>query len=263
MTFSLVLANDPSLIPPGLTTAADAAEHALKLLGATGFAYVLATGLAYRAGTRRGQAIAERQRLAEGKPNLKPFPEESEGTPFWKDNALIQGGINGIFIMAILASYVVFMLAIFRPPAAILPKSISFLMIYPNVMAGLFASLWGLSLFRLKVIPIYLLVVLSIAASILSCVAVTSSSTVSALATQLLLCVVQSAVLSYFVGIGRGSSLANLEARYPLVAVTTTDGHTRSDLRVLKIGANDCRFMETDGSISLIPKAKVTSVRTL
>ena len=263
MTFSLALANDPSLIPPGLNDAADAAEHVLKLLGAMGFAYVLATGLAYRAGTRRGQALAERQRLVEGKPNLKPFPEESEDKLFWKDTALMQGGINGIFIMAILASYVVFMLAIFRPPAAMLPKSISLLMIYPNVMTGFFAALWGLSLLRLKVIPIYLLIVLTIAAAVLSCVVATSSSTVSALTIQLLLCAVQSAVLSYFVGIGRGNTLANLEARYPLVAVTTTDGHTRADLRALKIGTNDCRFMETDGSISLIPKAKVASVRTL
>jgi hypothetical protein len=126
----------------------------LKLLGALGFAYVLATGLAHRAGTRRGQAIAERRRLAEGKPNLKAFPEDAEGTPFWKDNALMQGGINGIFIMAILFSYVIIMLAIFRPTAAMLPKAISLLMIYPNVMAGFFATLGGLALLRLKVIPI-------------------------------------------------------------------------------------------------------------
>ncbi len=69
------------------------------------------------------------------------FPKRAKTSSCWKDNALMQGGINGIFIIAILASYVVFMLAIFRPPAAILPKSISFLMIYPNVMAGFFASL--------------------------------------------------------------------------------------------------------------------------
>ena len=47
MTLLLALAEDPSWVPAGFTTAADAAEHMLKLLGALGFAYVLATGLAF------------------------------------------------------------------------------------------------------------------------------------------------------------------------------------------------------------------------
>jgi hypothetical protein len=264
MTFSLAMANDPSWIPPGLTNTADAVEHLLKLLGAIGFAYVLTTGLAYRAGTRRGQNIAENLRAAEGKPNLKPFPDDGNDTPFWKDNALLQGGIKGIFIMAILFSYVVIMLAVFRPPASVLPMSLSLLMIYPNMMAGFFVFAMGLSLRKLKVGVIYALILLSIVAAVLSLVIIVKAiGAIEALTIQLLLCVFQSAVIAYFMGIFRGSIQANLEKRFPLVAVTTTDGHTRSDLRVMKIGASDCRFMEPDGSASLIPKSKNNSVRTL
>jgi len=265
MAFFLAMAEDPSWVPAGLSTTADVVEHMLKLGGALGFAYVLATGLAYRAGSRRGKSIGEYQRLLAGKPNLKPFPEDSSETPFWKDNALLQGGINGILVMAVLFSYVVIMLAIFPPSAATLPKAIVPLMVYPNAMAAFFACFWTFAMRRLKIVPMYFLAALSLLGGVLTLVFLLKqgANPNAALTKQILLAIVQTVILSYFVALGKGGELADLESRYPLVTVTTSDGHTRNGLRIIKVSPSDCRFMEADGSVSLIPKSKIASVRTL
>lgn len=264
MTLALGLFLDPPHTPPTLTTLLDTADHLLKFAGLVSLAYLIGMGLSHRAGTRLGQEIQKKLRESQGKPNIKPLSDGADPTPFWKDQTLIQGGLRGLATMAILFGYVIVMLAVFRPEVALLPTAVSYLLIYPNTMAGFFVAMQAIAfLHKPKAARLFWFAALSAIAAVLSVVVARKiHGGAEALGAQFMILTVQSLFLSHLTGVGAGIWSAQFEERFPLVEVQTTNGQTFNTLRISKIADTECRFIEADGTECLIPKEQILKIRT-
>src|SRR5271165_3699078 len=152
-------------MPANVDSVSATAERLIKLAGVVALAYIVVMGLSYRAGIRLGHTKGQQRRERDGKPNLKRLSEEDRWTPFWKDEALIEGGLKGIQVIAIFCLYVVIMLAVFPPAPAELPAAISSLLTYPNSMEGLGVLLLTLGLAGNAGLRLWLFALLSVAAA--------------------------------------------------------------------------------------------------
>ncbi len=247
----------------------EAASNVLKLAGLVSLAYVIVMGLSFRAGGALGRAIEKGCRKAEDKPNLKLLTESTDTPLFWKDPALVQGGLRGLVVMAILAMYVVLMLAFGKPPASLLAESTGILMSYPNVMAAFYVTSLAVFLLRKgqKKAIVRLIALLSLGA------AVGSGFTVVAmvktmdgrvgLGIQFVIFTAQSWLISYLSGVFAGVQSTRFEDNLPLVEVRTIDGETIGNVRLLKTTHTECRFVEADGRECLIPKERIQRVRAM
>lgn len=146
VSFALSGVNEPSTAA-AVSSFVEAASNVLKLAGLVSVAYVIVMGLSFRAGSALGRTIERGCRAARNQPNLKLLTESADAPLFWKDPALVQGGLRGLVVMAILAMYVVLMLAFSIPPASMLAESTGILLGYPNVMAALYVVALAVTLF--------------------------------------------------------------------------------------------------------------------
>ena len=245
-----------------LDSASALTERLIKLASIAAIAFTVVMGVSYRAGTRWGRTIGQRRREREGKPNLKRLAEEESYKPFWKDEALIQGGLKGIQVVAILCLYVISMLAFVRPSPADIPQAISVLMTFPNSMVALFVVPLTVTLKRSAGIRLWLITLLSIGAAAVTWIIGTRTHGGPAnLAVQFVILTLQSLCVCYLVGVYDGISSANFESRFPLVDVITLNGQTIEGLRMLSSADTECRFVGAGGEEYLMPKEQIRMIR--
>jgi len=253
-----------------LDTVSQIAERLTKLAGLVAFAYVLAMGVAYRAGTKLGRRAAGAERKQAGKPVLSGLSTADSPSVFWKDDALIQGGLKGLVIMVILSIYVGGMLLALPPSAGELAPMTAILLAFPNLMALFFIVLMSRPLklhaagTRKAVLAASIVVALAslgVIALVVVRVFADKSAGMTFVVAQVFMVTVQSAFLSHLYGVDEGIYSANFEKRLPAVSVLTADGGSRDDLRLLKATESDYRFVDADGAECLIPREQIRMVR--
>jgi hypothetical protein len=250
-----------ALISENLSGFAEAVERLIKLLGLAALIFVIAMGLDYKWGSDWGREAGQLVRERAGKPVFKGLPDDDKPTLFWNDDKLIQGGLTGAGTIAILSSYVVFMLLVLPPTRDQLHKSVSILLGFPNSMAAFFVCATMYPLWRDAGGRQRGIVIVSVAAALFTFYLVVRKPP-RFLSKQVTILVLQSMLTCYVIGASSGYESTDFEKRYPLVEVQTTDAQIIDGLRMIKTGDTECRFVRADGTEYLIPKTQIRIVRT-
>jgi hypothetical protein len=240
-----------------LKSISEVIERFVKLAGLIALVYVVAMGLDYKAGSNWGRVTGDHAREQQGKPVLKELPDDDKPTLFWNDDKLIQGGLNGLWAVAILSIFVVFMLLFRRPTPEELPRAVAVLLGYPNSMAAFWTVAVVLGFWHDAGVLQWSIAALSLAA------AVATWFLLDHLKRQIAILVLQSLCTGYMSGVASGFESVDFEKRFPLVEVVTTDAQVIDGLRMIKTGDTECRFVQSDGMEYLIPKAEIRTVRTV
>jgi len=236
-----------------IVTLAESFEKVSKSAAAAVLIFLIVFGCCYKWGEDHGQDAGRQIRLEHGKHNLNTLPG-GEAVLFWKDDAIIQGGLYGFLTVAVLSTYVVFLFIFLRPAAEGRGEWVAKKLLYPNVMSAatvlVFLIDGGLR-FNPNDLGIF---------ALLTGFAACSWRWRSLLGIQIMLLVGQALLISFLFGENRGFASADLESHYPLVEVRDTSGTPTKDLRLLKCDDSECRFVDANGLEQIIPKAQIRAI---
>jgi hypothetical protein len=235
----------------GIAGLAESFEKVAKSAGLLALIFLIVFGCCYKLGEDRGQDAGQQIRQQQGKPVLKTLLT-GEAVLFWKDEKIIQGGLYGLLTVAILLTYVLFMITIRKPSHESLGAWAANKLRFPNVMSAAVAiyMLLGLRTDLAEAIVVMLSAAL----------AVCSWRWRHRLAIQIMVLVGQTLLVSFLFGENRGIESTDLEHHYPLVEVQDTNGGVTKGLRLLKTGDSEYRFVDSGGREKVIPKAQIRAV---
>ncbi len=241
----------------------EAIQSMIALIGTIGFIYVVLMGLSFKKGRKAGLAASKAMAGAE-RPDLKFLSMERDSSVFWKDEALIQGGMVALGTIFVLLMYIVFMLLMQTPPKEKVVFSVAALLGYPNSMIG-FLALQTLIIRAMKekswdrikgswwLIPM----ILGIAVGTFW-VAIAGTNPVKILIIQIGLLVSQSNIWAYILGIFKGEQDAKPD--FPLVRINLASGGTIEGLRFHRGTEQDYRFFNVEGEERIIPCGQIGSI---
>lgn len=245
-----------------LSNTTEMLDRLLRLLSIVAIAYLIVMGLIHRAGVRYGTKRANKSRGREGLPVFKKLLDNEKPAAFWKDESLLHAGIQAITILVTLCSYVILMIIFLQPTAKELPRTISILMGYPNIMATVFVLMLTTFLRRDLNPQLWIFAMMSIVVALAS-LSLSQSPSENALAFQGLIFLCQSILFAYIVGACAGSKAADFEKQLPMVEVHTIGGEIIENLRLHSASQAECRFIECDGKECLMPTAQIYMIRTV
>lgn len=234
----------------GIAGLAESFEKVAKSAGLVALIFLIVFGCCYKLGEDLGRDAGQEIRQQQGKPVLKTLLS-GEPVLFWKDDKIIQGGLYGLLIVAILMTYVLILAAVRKPYRETLGVWVAGTLRFPNVMSAAIAACMLLGRFNIAdTIPVVLAAAL----------AVISWRSRHRLAIQIMVLVCQTLLISFLFGENRGIVSADFERNYPLVEVQDTDGGVTKGLRLLKTGDTECRFVDSRGREQMIPKAQIRAI---
>ena len=237
----------------GITGLAESFEKVAKSAAAAALIFLIVFGCCYKWGEDHGQDAGQQIRLEKGKPILRTLPN-GEAVLFWKDDKIIQGGLYGFLTVAVLSTYVVFLIIVGKPSPERRGVWMAVTLVFPNIMSAIVAALIIVG-FRLPLNPAAAIVLL-VSVAFAAC----SWRWRCRLAIQIMLLVGQALLLSFLYGESRGIASADFEQHYPLVEVLDTGGGVTKGLRLLKTGDSEYRFVDSQGREQMIPKAQIRAI---
>jgi len=255
-----------------LKTISEGLSAILGLVGVFIFGYILLMGIIHKWGKTNWVKKERDRRTLQGKPNINLISGDTKAELPWKDPSLIQGGYTALGLVSSLLSYVAAMLLFFAialdgVPIApeVLGKVVGILMAWPVVMGAgtvLTDTKSIIDKYKLPTASFYFLIVIALIIAVLSIfIFMRSESYQLALGVQLILFLVVSCLISYVIGTRNGIEAAEIETRFPLVSVVTTQGNTIDRLRLYEKTDSDYRFIGEDGTDYILPGLHIAQIK--
>lgn len=260
-------------MPTDFSAKLEIIERLLRISGIVAFAYIILIGLIYRAGSKYGTRLAQRQRVREGKPIIKELLRSESPGAFWKDESLLRHGGK---VAAIISSYFAGSVAmqVLKPSFKRLPDSIELMMLMATTTFAMMVvgTIWG----HLRQRRSFDQLLLGIAAGSAICLVLTTStfqmftsqeskvddaqllkklSVIFVIQSLLFAC--QSGVMDSF------KEAADIERQLPIVEVDTVGGKTFSGLRMKSVSQAEYHFIREDGAECVIPSSQVCMIRVV
>lgn len=245
----------------------DALASMLQVLGVLVPTYLVALGLARRAGKQA--AFKKKQEAWGGEDpfSLKLILEEPQNTPPWKDPAVLSGGFLGLVTVLFWASFVLvgLLVPIWFPslPTSSQPISdrLAQLVYLPNLLIGANMAVRSLIVRgeNSLLLAFGAITCAMLATGILFFVALSTHQIVL----QLIIFFVLSIVMSYRGGVAEGGffSLRPAFVRYPVVEVVLTNGERLGLMRLYQTTATDYRFIRDDEVELILPSQQIAEIR--
>lgn len=247
-----------------LKSISEAIQSLITLIGTVGFIYILLMGLSFRKGRNAWLAGDKARRAKANGPDLKYLSKEKETPLFWKDEALIQGGMVALGTILVLLMYIVFMLLILPTPKDQVVPRIAALFSYPNSMIGYltFQVLLTRAVKEKSWDPIkeswwLLSITLGVAIGTFWLIS-TGSNPVKTLIIQIILLGLQSTLLAYLFGMFKGQQEA--DPAFPTVRIFLSGGGVVEGLRFHRGTDLDYRFFNAEGEERIIPCGQIGSI---
>jgi hypothetical protein len=245
----------------------DALASALKVFSILIPAYIVALGLARRAGKQLASKRRIRKWKAQGLPRIRLFWNTPQTIPAWKDPAVLSGGLTGLVTILFWMSFVLIglLIPIFLPnitdPNLTVPELVARLIFFPNLMIGLNIAIraW----ISRSGTPTFL----SIAA--FTCFLLSTGAIIwvndsqREIIIQLLIFLVLSFIMSFNGGMSEGLfefSSPDLFA-YPMVEVVLKNDKTMNLVRLYQTTPTDYRFIRDDGVELILPSQQIAEIR--